>query len=91
MASKTITTLLFIFIFFKGFAQVDSNAIFLASKGLWEYPMGIKYESAKSACPLPTYYNCTFYSDKPEAVRAFMPGTVVTNLKIDSTYLIILK
>lgn len=72
--------------------QVDSNSVFLTSKGTWNYPLNNKYEPSETAiCNKINSLNATFYSGLPESIRAIMPGRVVGNVTIDSSYLVITK
>ena len=90
MPLKSIFSLLFALCVSAGFGQVDSNAVFLASKGSWEYPLQDKYE-IQGLLDGPILNNATFYSNKPKAIHALMPGHLVANIEIDGMHVVIVK
>ena len=92
MLLKLIMGFLFTSRFLIADAQVDSNSVFLASKGTWDYPLSNRYEPSKTAiCNYIYSLNATFYASLPESIKAIMPGTVVGKVTIDSSCLVITK
>jgi len=75
----------------------DSNAIFLKSKGRWEYPVeyitGVDYYDKRKhiADSGPNNYDVTFFSDSPRVVHSVFDGRVILVNPYDDVFMVVVK